>query len=227
MRVIHDLDDPCTRLDTLSSFLYQTSFPGAPVSRQHISRSYAIRCAQDMVMNRRHDESQRLVRDSSLDGTSSDFELDDFDVQEFKDQRHSQRFSLSSLLPWKRSHSTASRLVRSSRWMRILSRLTTAFGLILLVTAILTPIFNPSYTNRPAHYTGTNPNNEKVFIAANIVDEALIRGAWGQAVVKLVELLGQDNVFLSIYENDSGEGTAEALNELKDMVRCKEVVPIL
>jgi hypothetical protein len=177
-----------------------------------------------MVMSRRHDESQRLVRDSSLDGTSSEFELDDFDTQEFRDQQLSQRFSLSSLLPWRSSHSTTSRLVRYSRWRRILSRLRTAFGFLVLALAILTPIFNPSYTSRPAHYTGTNPNNEKVFIAANIVDESLIRGAWGQAVIKLVELLGEENVFLSIYENDSGEGTAEALNELKNMVRCAETI---
>ena len=41
-----------------------------------------------------------------------------------------------------------------------------------------------------------------MFIAANIVDEELIRGPWGSRVVELVELLGRENVFLSIYEND-------------------------
>jgi len=61
---------------------------------------------------------------------------------------------------------------------------------------------------------------EKVFIAANIVDEELIRGAWGDRIVQLVELLGEDNVFLSIYENDSGEGTRAALQALGARVKC-------
>jgi hypothetical protein len=179
-----------------------------------------------MVVNRRLDESQRLVRDSSIDDTSSDFELDDFDTHTFKDQRHTRRFSLSSCLPWRRTRSSPSRLARHSRSRRILSRLSAACGFLLLAVVVLTPIINPSYSSRPAHYTGTNPNNEKVFIAANIVDEELIRGPWGQAVVQLVELLGEGNVFLSIYENDSGEGTAEALNELKDKVKCRTMILI-
>lgn len=65
---------------------------------------------------------------------------------------------------------------------------------------------------------------EKVFIAANIVDERLIRGPWGERVVELVELLGKDNVFLSIYENDSGPGTKAALQELGKKVQCKTAI---
>jgi hypothetical protein len=173
-----------------------------------------------MVINRRHDESQRLVRDS-LDDASSDLELDDFDVHEFKDQRQVQRFTLSSFLPWNSSHVPFFRLSRSPRWLRLLSRVSAVFGVLFLALVLLTPIFNPSYSSRPAHYTGTNPNNEKVFIAANIVDESLIRGSWGRAVRDLVGLLGEENVFLSIYENDSGEGTAAALNDLKNSLTCK------
>ena len=60
-----------------------------------------------------------------------------------------------------------------------------------------------------------------MFIAANIVDEELIRGPWGSRVVELVELLGRENVFLSIYENDSGEGTRAALRELGEKVQCE------
>lgn len=86
---------------------------------------------------------------------------------------------------------------------------------------IITPIFNPSYTKRPAHYTGTNPHNEKVFIATNIVDEKMIRGPWGTAVAGLVDLIGPENVFLSVYENDSGEGVKAALRELKEKLKCK------
>jgi hypothetical protein len=40
-------------------------------------------------------------------------------------------------------------------------------------------------------------------------------------LVELVELLGEDNVYLSIYENDSGSGTKNALHELKEKVNCK------
>jgi hypothetical protein len=66
---------------------------------------------------------------------------------------------------------------------------------------------------------------EKVFIAANIVDEELIRGPWGERVVELVNLLGSDNVFLSIYENDSGFGTKSALQELGKKVKCELIFP--
>lgn len=42
-----------------------------------------------------------------------------------------------------------------------------------------------------------NPNGEKVFIAANIVDAGLVAGAWGDAVMELMDLIGEENVFLS------------------------------
>lgn len=42
-----------------------------------------------------------------------------------------------------------------------------------------------------------NPRGEKVYIAANIVDAGLVRGAWGDAVLELMDLLGEQNVFLS------------------------------
>ena len=93
--------------------------------------------------------------------------------------------------------------------------------LVLFLWVVLTPIVNPSYVSRPYHYSGRNLRREKVFIAANIVDEDLIRGPWGERVVELVDLLGYDNVFLSIYENDSGPGTKAALQELGKKVQCE------
>lgn len=42
-----------------------------------------------------------------------------------------------------------------------------------------------------------NPLGEKVYIAANIVDAELVRGVWGDAVLELMDLLGEENVFLS------------------------------
>ncbi|KAF2437134.1 hypothetical protein EJ08DRAFT_602097 [Tothia fuscella] len=173
-----------------------------------------------MVTHRRNDESQRLVRDS-FDSTSSDFELDDFLADDYKDRTHRKRISLSSFLPWRTSppHSP-----RPGRWRRLLGRTFTAFAAFLLILIIATPFFNPSYSRRPPHYTGSNPNNEKVFIAANIVDVDLIKGPWGKAVIELVDLLGSENVFLSIYENDSGEATTLALQELGRSVKCKTAI---
>lgn len=42
-----------------------------------------------------------------------------------------------------------------------------------------------------------NPLSEKVYIAANIVDAELVQGVWGDAVLELMDLLGEQNVFLS------------------------------
>lgn len=94
-------------------------------------------------------------------------------------------------------------------------------AIFLLAYVIFTPILWPSYRWRPAHYTGKNEKGEKVFIAANIVDEELIRGEWGKRVAELVELLGKDNVYLSVYENDSGQKTKDALQGLKSRVECE------
>jgi hypothetical protein len=109
---------------------------------------------------------------------------------------------------------------RGGRWRRLLLRCMGTVLSVILVLLVLTPIWNPSYSKRPPHYTGSNPRNESVYIAANIVDEKLIRGAWGDAVVGLIERIGSQNVFLSVYENDSGLGTREALLELSRRVKC-------
>jgi ZIP family zinc transporter len=62
-----------------------------------------------------------------------------------------------------------------------------------------------------------------VFIAASIYDEdgKLAGGAWGDAMVHLVSLLGPDNVHLSIYENDPDVGSRKALLEIEKRVTCK------
>ena len=68
-----------------------------------------------------------------------------------------------------------------------------------------------------------NPLNEKVFIAVSLYDQGgrLVDGSWGQSVLDLIDLLGHDNVFLSIYENDSGDGGTKALERFKDKVNCQ------
>ncbi|KAJ9261804.1 CAZyme family GT69 [Paecilomyces variotii] len=114
-----------------------------------------------------------------------------------------------------------------------------AFTGIILALMILTSIFRPSYTRLPAHYEALrksvsesnapgrgNPRNEKVFIAASIYDKGgdLARGQWGKGILDLIDLLGEDNVFLSIYENDSGEEGQAALQELQEKVRSKKSI---
>ena len=106
---------------------------------------------------------------------------------------------------------------------------------IILALLFLTAIFRPSYTNPPAHYKSlrgkvesssdygrANPENEKIFIAASIYDEGghLLKGAWGEAVLKLLDILGNKNVFLSIYENESGEQAYVAQIKFERKVQC-------
>ncbi|KAK6437379.1 hypothetical protein LTR95_006427 [Oleoguttula sp. CCFEE 5521] len=58
-----------------------------------------------------------------------------------------------------------------------------------------------------------NPNNEKVFIATSLYDHEgeLLGGKWGENLRKLVEVLGDENVYMSIYENDPDEAAEAAL----------------
>ncbi|ORX93222.1 cryptococcal mannosyltransferase 1-domain-containing protein [Clohesyomyces aquaticus] len=75
--------------------------------------------------------------------------------------------------------------------------------------------------------SGVGPGNsqhEKIFIAVNIINEDLIRGSWGNNLMELVRLLGPQNVFVSIYENDAGKGTAAALEELSQKLACNKSI---
>ncbi|KAI4136888.1 MAG: hypothetical protein L6R39_007577 [Caloplaca ligustica] len=106
---------------------------------------------------------------------------------------------------------------------------------VVLALGLLTAVLAPSYTKRPIHYDALrkrvlaskdygrgNPGNENVFITASIYDKdgRLVNGAWGTALLNLIDMLGNRNVFLSIYENDAGEKAKEALDRLKDRVQC-------
>lgn len=137
----------------------------------------------------------------------------------------------------KRTHSRAPKSHRQC-WrkpsLRRIGFVFYGFLSVILMLVILTGLFRPSYTTLPAHYqvlrgralaTGegrANTNNEKVFIAASIYDRGgrLINGDWGMAVLNLIELLGYENVFLSIYENDSGSDAEAALRDFEKQVKC-------
>lgn len=108
-------------------------------------------------------------------------------------------------------------------------------GCFTFVLIIVTTIFRPSYTNLPGHYRTLekrcsasiypgrgNIYNDKIFIAAALYDPGgdLLSGAWANAVLGLVDLLGPENVYLSIYENDADASAREALDDFKTKVNC-------
>ncbi|RAL14185.1 glycosyltransferase family 69 protein [Aspergillus homomorphus CBS 101889] len=113
-------------------------------------------------------------------------------------------------------------------------------GLGVLIALIgCTAIFFPSYTRLPPRYRSVveqvtqsnqhgrgNPRNESIFIAAILYDPEgmLAEGRWGASLLKLIDLLGESNVFVSIYENDSGEKGERALNRLEDRVGCNKSI---
>jgi Cryptococcal mannosyltransferase 1 len=107
-----------------------------------------------------------------------------------------------------------------------------AFGAILLAYT-----FAPSYTTLPAHYEilkqraaastepgRGNPNGQKVFIASSLFDPGgqLLSGAWADNVLHLIDLLGPENTYLSIYENDSGPEAQLALAGFSAQVPCNK-----
>lgn len=107
---------------------------------------------------------------------------------------------------------------------------------LVCLLVVTTMVLRPSYTHAPAHYSELreratqslasgrgNVNNEKVFIASSIYDEEglLVGGAWGKAVLDLVDLLGPENVYLSIYENDPDPMGQAMLEQFEEKVTCE------
>ncbi|KAJ5902601.1 hypothetical protein N7495_003129 [Penicillium taxi] len=114
-----------------------------------------------------------------------------------------------------------------------------AFVGIIFALVALTSVLRPSYTHPPAHYSTLrasvqdtselgrgNPRNEKVFIVASLYDRGgeLASGDWGSQLLQLIDLLGADNVFVSIYENDSGEQGQNALRSLEDQIMSEKSI---
>ncbi|KAL5334533.1 cryptococcal mannosyltransferase 1-domain-containing protein [Aspergillus crustosus] len=114
-----------------------------------------------------------------------------------------------------------------------------SFFAVILALILLSSALFPSYTRPPPHYTKLtntilnstesgrgNPRNEKVFIAASLYDRggSIAGGQWGQRVLDLIHLLGSENVFLSIYENNSGQAGAGALLDLERRMPCNKSV---
>ena len=120
-------------------------------------------------------------------------------------------------------------LLRSSCWILI------ALVSFTTVLIIFTAAFRPSYSRLPDHYQilrrkcekskelgRGNVKNEQIFIAASLYDPGgtLVGGDWGSAVANLVELLGPQNVHLSVYENDASSQAKVALESMKNKLQC-------
>ncbi|KAL1970122.1 hypothetical protein VTN77DRAFT_6527 [Rasamsonia byssochlamydoides] len=131
------------------------------------------------------------------------------------------------------------RRTRSAVRRRSVCSVVFALAGILVTVIILTFIFLPSYTHLPPHYIALrnavrqstapgrgNPRDEKVFIAVSLYDKKgdLAGGQWGQTVLDLIDMLGPNNVFLSIYENDSGQAGERALDQLAKRVACNKSI---
>lgn len=108
---------------------------------------------------------------------------------------------------------------------------------LLVFLVLFAAVFFPSYTVRPAHYQALrqravasnapgrgNPHAEKVFIAAALSETngSLTSGGWGTAVLGLIDLLGPDNVHLSVYEDNADAATKESLERFRQSVSCKK-----
>lgn len=101
------------------------------------------------------------------------------------------------------------------------------FGLVLLALLIIDAwriaMYRPKGTRvSPASVDGQKP---RVFIASiHRNTEKILRGGWTRAVVDLVEYLGPDNVYVSIYESGSVvDDTKVALGELDMMLEHLKV----
>ena len=128
--------------------------------------------------------------------------------------------------------SASSRLRRFSRRLCVFAAI---FPHILFLILVFCALFFPSYTSTPTRYRilgeqssnssvpgRANPFNEKIFIAASIYEPEgqLTRGAWGEAVLDLIDLLGPENVFLSVYENDPTDLAAASLDTFRSEAQC-------
>ncbi|KAL8927434.1 MAG: hypothetical protein Q9208_002239 [Pyrenodesmia sp. 3 TL-2023] len=195
------------------------------------------------------EESTSDSNDVDLD--SADFESQGLTTSSYVHRRHtSSSLGLIKNIPFlfsdairrrgfQRRGLTRSRRRKTSRLgSRLVSLIECLVG-VLFALILTTAIFAPSYTRRPAHYESLrrrvlaskeygrgNSEDEKIFIAASIFDKGghLANGAWGKSLLDLIDILGNRNVFLSIYENDAGGEAQEALSKLKERVQCPNEV---
>jgi hypothetical protein len=109
---------------------------------------------------------------------------------------------------------------------------------LAVVTILLVAVFYPSYSHPPHHYDvlrahaliSTNPgriniHDEKIFIASSIYDKQgrLASGPWAQNLLDLIDLLGPENVFLSVFEDDPDSLARISLEHFSKRVSCGSI----
>ncbi|KXJ88549.1 cryptococcal mannosyltransferase 1-domain-containing protein [Microdochium bolleyi] len=181
---------------------------------------------------------------SSSISSSSSVCSDDFDIyfDEPKFVAYKRPRWRDSFAGWCRSRPRhVRRKFRRPRWATI-GRLLRYLFLIICTLIVATPIFASSYTKPPAQYRDlelrchgptppagcANPHNEKVFLAISLYDNGghLAGGMWGTNLLQLIHIIGEKNVFLSIYENNSGPEGEAALLSFKRRLRCRHKIVI-
>jgi hypothetical protein len=105
------------------------------------------------------------------------------------------------------------------RLQRVLRR--RAVKQVLLFGAVLLLVFDLSQVLRcqsgPAAEDASPPPrpSEKVYIASiHWNNEPILRDHWNDAVVDLAKALGRENVFVTVYESGSWDGTKDVLRNL-------------
>ncbi|PSR97437.1 cryptococcal mannosyltransferase 1-domain-containing protein [Coniella lustricola] len=179
---------------------------------------------------------EELVAFLATDGRTSDGEIEAYFLKNNPKKRLSLQKRLRSWL-----FSRPRVLRRNVLRHPLTSLVATAKYLMiaLVIVLVATPILVPSYTRLPLHYRErkaacegaaagpgcANPLQEKVFISVSLYDKGghLAGGRWGEQMLELIQMLGPDNTFLSIYENDSPLGEA-ALEEFEKRVPCKHEI---
>jgi hypothetical protein len=106
---------------------------------------------------------------------------------------------------------------------------------LVVLFIVLVAVIYPSYSHPPHHYNvlrsnalrSTEPgriniNEEKVFIASSIYDKQgeLTSGPWAQNLLDLVDLLGPENVFLSVFEDDPDDLARASLEQFSKQLKC-------
>jgi hypothetical protein len=188
-----------------------------------------------MVADNRDEQFELLNRETSFDS------LDDFDpLRDEHAAKYPPRSSLRRLLS-PRAHRAIKNPLKAYRtccfYRRSILKWSFSFLVLLIV---LTGLFRPSYSHPPPHYQALkeqslasrdpgrgNPNGEKIFICVSLYDKGgkLAGGRWGEQLLELIELLGPENTFVSIYENGNGQEGAKALRELETRIPSgKEIV---
>jgi hypothetical protein len=124
------------------------------------------------------------------------------------------------------------------RCRRLIWVLLVALPSLAVVGILLLAVVHPSYSYPPHHYSvlraralqSTHPgriniHKEKVFIASSIYDKQgrLASGLWAQNLLDLVDLLGPENVFLGIFEDDPDNLARSSLEQLSKQVKCGSI----